>query len=76
MKSTDGIIDIYFISNKICDPFLLILTIWNLINPGKILQGWHKEISLAFCQVSHSKFDLAFLDNILEAQYTEDRLFF
>ncbi len=51
MKSTDGIIDIYFISNKIFDPFLVMLTIWNLINPGKILQGWRKEISLAFYQV-------------------------
>ena len=59
------------------------LTIWNLINPGKILQGWRQEIILAFYQVcdtcrglGNSKFDLAFLDNILEAQYTVDRLFF
>jgi hypothetical protein len=51
MKSTDGIIDIYFISNKIFDPFLVMLTIWNLINPGKILQGWRQEIILAFYQV-------------------------
>jgi hypothetical protein len=40
----------------------------------QVLQGWHKEISLAFCPVcdtcrgaGYSKFDLAFLDNITEA---------